>query len=80
MADTSAASSSKPARSLPVLQGILPIDGKRVPPDIIAGCTLAALAIPEVMGYTKIAGTRPDRMPHTASGSGPWWVPSSRHC
>ena len=24
--------------------------------DIVAGITLAALAIPEVMGYTKIAG------------------------
>ena len=24
--------------------------------DIIAGITLAALAVPEVMGYTKIAG------------------------
>jgi len=28
-----------------------------VPVEIIAGITLAALAIPEVMGYTKIAGT-----------------------
>jgi high affinity sulfate transporter 1 len=28
-----------------------------VPADIIAGITLAALAIPEVMGYTKISGT-----------------------
>jgi high affinity sulfate transporter 1 len=28
-----------------------------VPGDIIAGVTLAALAIPEVMGYTKISGT-----------------------
>jgi high affinity sulfate transporter 1 len=26
-------------------------------PDVIAGITLAALAIPEVMGYTKIVGT-----------------------
>jgi len=42
---------------LPVFQGILPIEGSRVPTDIIAGLTLAALAIPEVMGYTKIAGT-----------------------
>ena len=41
----------------PVFQGILPIDGSQVPADIIAGITLAALAIPEVMGYTKIAGT-----------------------
>jgi high affinity sulfate transporter 1 len=42
---------------LPVFQGILPIKGPWVLTDIIAGFTLAALAIPEVMGYTKIAGT-----------------------
>ena len=40
-----------------LLNGLLPIDPARVPTEIIAGCTLAALAIPEVMGYTKIAGT-----------------------
>jgi sulfate permease, SulP family len=40
-----------------LLNGLLPIDRARVPTEIIAGCTLAALAIPEVMGYTKIAGT-----------------------
>jgi len=40
-----------------VLNGILPLDSARIPSEIIAGCTLAALAIPEVMGYTKIAGT-----------------------
>ena len=42
---------------IPILQGILPIDRSRVPADILAGMTLAALAIPEVMGYTKISGT-----------------------
>jgi SulP family sulfate permease len=41
----------------PVLQGILPIDRSRVPSDILAGITLAALNIPQAMGYTKIAGT-----------------------
>jgi high affinity sulfate transporter 1 len=41
----------------PILQGILPIIRSRVPTDIIAGLTLAALAIPEVMGYARIAGT-----------------------
>lgn len=41
---------------LPVLQGILPINSAQIPGEIIAGITLAALAIPEVMGYTKIAG------------------------
>ena len=40
-----------------LLNGLLPIDMARVPTEVIAGCTLAALAIPEVMGYTKIAGT-----------------------
>jgi SulP family sulfate permease len=42
---------------VPVLQGILPVDRARVPADVLAGVTLAALGIPEVMGYTKIAGT-----------------------
>ena len=36
--------------------GILPIDSSRISIDVIAGVTLAALAIPEVMGYSKIAG------------------------
>jgi SulP family sulfate permease len=41
---------------LPVMQGLLPIRWTRVPGEVIAGVTLAALAIPEVMGYTRIAG------------------------
>ena len=41
----------------PVLQGVLPIDRARLTGDVLAGITLAALGIPEVMGYTKIAGT-----------------------
>ena len=41
---------------LPILEGILPLDPSRISVDVIAGATLAALAIPEVMGYTKIAG------------------------
>lgn len=39
-----------------LFQGLLPIDRSRIPSEILAGLTLAALAIPEVMGYTKIAG------------------------
>ena len=42
---------------LPVLQGVLPVTRSQIPTAIIAGITLAALGIPEVMGYTKIAGT-----------------------
>ena len=41
----------------PILNGILPFDPANLPRDVIAGATLAALGIPEVMGYTKIAGT-----------------------
>ncbi len=46
----------KPGMRLPVLQGMLPLDRQGIPTDVIAGVTLAALAIPEVMGYTSIAG------------------------
>ena len=42
---------------LPILQGVLPVKAEQIPAEVIAGLTLAALAIPEVMGYTKIAGT-----------------------
>ena len=45
-----------PTFRLPVLQGVLPIERSRVPADVVAGVTLAALGVPEVMGYTKIAG------------------------
>jgi SulP family sulfate permease len=41
----------------PILQGVLPVTAARIPAEIVAGITLAALAVPEVMGYTKIAGT-----------------------
>jgi SulP family sulfate permease len=41
----------------PIFEGLLPIKGSQVPAEVIAGITLAALAIPEVMGYTKISGT-----------------------
>ena len=44
-------------RSRWILGGLLPLAPARLPTDIVAGATLAALAIPEVMGYTKIAGT-----------------------
>ena len=38
------------------MQGLLPIDRSQVPADVLAGMTLAALGIPEVLGYAKIAG------------------------
>jgi SulP family sulfate permease len=43
-------------RRLPVLQGVLPVERSRVRADALAGLTLAAIGIPEVLGYAKIAG------------------------
>ena len=48
-----------PRRALPLFEGLLPIDAARVPSDLIAGATLAALAIPETMGYANMAGMPP---------------------
>jgi len=59
--DTSATAAAGRAsgigRYITVLQGIRPFDRSMLSRDVVAGITLAALAIPEVMGYTKIAGT-----------------------
>ncbi len=60
-ADTSGQAGAPPAPSpakhrLPFFQGLLPVDRARIPAEALAGVTLAALAIPEVMGYTSIAG------------------------
>lgn len=40
-----------------LFQGIRPFDKARLRPDILAGISLAAVNIPQAMGYTKIAGT-----------------------
>jgi high affinity sulfate transporter 1 len=42
---------------LPILQGVLPVRAGQISAEVLAGLTLAALAIPEVMGYTRISGT-----------------------
>jgi high affinity sulfate transporter 1 len=44
-------------RSIALFEGVLPYDRAWLTRDVVAGVTLAALAIPEVMGYTRIAGT-----------------------
>jgi sulfate permease, SulP family len=46
----------RPRHRIAVMQGILPIDRKTIPVDLVAGITLACLGIPEVMGYATIAG------------------------
>ncbi|MCC7557515.1 MAG: hypothetical protein KO217_02350, partial [Methanobacteriaceae archaeon] len=38
------------------LEGLLPLDPSRFRAEIIAGIIMAAIFIPEVMGYSKIAG------------------------
>ena len=43
-------------RTLPVLQGVRPVRRGRVPAEVLAGLTLAALGVPEALGYAKIAG------------------------
>jgi sulfate permease, SulP family len=52
------ATHDRPTRArFPILQGMLPIMSTQIPAEVLAGITLAAIAVPEVMGYTKIAGT-----------------------
>ena len=53
-----AAATKTPGRPFAILEGILPINARQVPLDIVAGITLAALAIPEVMGYTESRACR----------------------
>ena len=48
--------SSRP-RFVNLFGSIRPYDRSWLSQDVVAGVTLAALAIPEVMGYTKIVGT-----------------------
>ena len=54
---TGAAQASGLGRFVTGPSGIRPYKRDLLSRDVIAGITLAALAIPEVMGYTKIAGT-----------------------
>ncbi len=43
-------------RDWPVLRGVLPVHRATLTGDLLAGLTLAALGIPEVLGYARIAG------------------------
>jgi SulP family sulfate permease len=56
MGDAAAAAPSGPPY-LSLFGSIRPYRREWLSRDVVAGVTLAALAIPEVMGYTKIAGT-----------------------
>jgi SulP family sulfate permease len=39
-----------------LLSGVRPVSRRRLLPEALAGATLAALAVPEVLGYARIAG------------------------
>jgi SulP family sulfate permease len=52
----SPAQNPKKSLKLSFFQGILPLKPSQVPWEITAGIAFAAVAIPQVMGYTKIAG------------------------
>src|ERR1700742_3201783 len=45
-----------PVRDWPVLRGVLPVRRATLTRDVLAGLTLAALGVPEVLGYARIAG------------------------
>lgn len=49
-------SRTKTKTSSRLLSGVLPFEPSRIPAELIAGLTLAALGVPEVLGYAKIAG------------------------
>jgi sulfate permease, SulP family len=53
----SQAPGSSPSRFVTLFGSIRPYQRSWLSRDVVAGLTLAALAIPEVMGYTKIVGT-----------------------
>jgi len=40
-----------------LFQGLRPVQTSRIPKDVLAGVTLAAMNIPQALGYTRIAGT-----------------------
>ncbi len=42
---------------IPVLQGLVPLQPRKALKDALAGVTLASMNIPQVLGYTRIAGT-----------------------
>lgn len=56
MADGPAAS-TVPTRWIALFQGLRPLQWSELPRNLLAGITLAAMNIPQSLGYTKIAGT-----------------------
>ncbi len=48
---------SASANRMPLFEGLRPFQWSEVPRNVLAGITLAAMNIPQSLGYTKIAGT-----------------------
>ena len=48
---------SEGSSRLSLFQGIRPLQTSRITKDVLAGVTLAAMNIPQALGYTRIAGT-----------------------
>src|SRR5271170_785762 len=47
----------RPTSRISLFQGLRPFQWPEVPRNLLAGVTLAAMNIPQSLGYTKIAGT-----------------------
>ena len=43
-------------RYVPILDWLRSYDRHRLRPDLLAGCVVAALAVPQALGYAAIAG------------------------
>jgi SulP family sulfate permease len=57
MSDPSPTPPQRAMRFKWLFPGVRPVDWARIPKDLLAGVTLAAMNIPQVLGYTRIAGT-----------------------
>ena len=53
----SAAAAPRPVNKFSLFEGLRPFEWSKVPGNLLAGITLAAMNIPQSLGYTKIAGT-----------------------
>ena len=59
-AQDSASSSAVAARSWPIFRSLAAYRLSFLPQDLIAGLTLAAIAIPEQMATARLAGVAPE--------------------
>src|SRR5271170_5368291 len=53
----SAAAAPRPVNKFSLFEGLRPFEWSKVPGNLLAGFTLAAMNIPQSLGYATIAGT-----------------------